>query len=168
VTLERTKDGYFLGSNLPMNPRLIREETDFDPKDRDQSSVSRRARWEQLMKENRGKIDAAAARRFLADHYDTFANRNQPSERTLDGHIDLSPRGSLPWAPPYSAVGAVQNKVSDAGMAERLSFTAALGHACGLDFKAAAHLKEHPEFRWQKSILKDMPARPWTTFAAAQ
>ena len=45
--------------------------------------------------------------------------------------------------------------------------TAALGHACGIDFKAAAHLKAHPEFAWQKSILRDMPSRPWTTFTVS-
>ncbi len=29
VTLERTRDGYFVGSNFPINPKLIAEETDF-------------------------------------------------------------------------------------------------------------------------------------------
>ena len=34
VTLERKKDGYFVGSNFPINEKLIREETDFNPQDR--------------------------------------------------------------------------------------------------------------------------------------
>ncbi len=29
VTLERKKDGYFVGSNFPVNEKLIREETEF-------------------------------------------------------------------------------------------------------------------------------------------
>jgi hypothetical protein len=118
------------------------------------------------MAENKGKIDVAAAQRFLADHFDTFANRMEPSERTLDGHIDLSTRGSKPWQPPYGIAGAVQNKAADAAMAERMSFTAALGHACGIHFRAAAHLAAHPEFAWQKTTLRDMPARGWTTFTS--
>jgi hypothetical protein len=50
----------------------------------------------------------------------------------------------------------------------RMSFTAAAGHACGVDFKAAAHLKAYPEFQWEKEFLRDMPARPWTVFEAAK
>jgi hypothetical protein len=45
-----------------------------------------------------------------------------------------------------------------------MSMTAALGHACGRSFKASAHLAGHPEFAWQKDILRDMPARAWTKF----
>jgi hypothetical protein len=167
VTLERTKDGYFAGANFPINPKLAQEETPgFDSNDKSNGSNARRIRWQQLMAENKGKIDVAAAQRFLADHFDTYLNKVEAGERTLDGHIDLSPRGSKPWQPPHGIAGAVQNKAADAAMAERMSFTAALGHACGLHFRAAEHLKAHPEFAWQKATLRDMPARGWTTFAA--
>jgi hypothetical protein len=50
-------------------------------------------------------------------------------------------------------------------MAEKMTLTAALGHSCGRDFKAADHLTKHPEFAWQSEILRDMPARGWTRFA---
>ena len=68
------------------------------------------------------------------------------------------------WELPYGPAGAVQNKVTDAAGAEKMSLTAALGHACGTGFKAARHLAQHPDFAWQKDILRDMPARPWTRF----
>ena len=168
VNLQRTKDGYFVGSNYPIDPALAREETSFDLTDMSQSPNARRVRWHQLIEENKGRIDVAAAQRFLADHFDTFEKQDNPNERSIDGHIDLSPRGSQPWQPPFGIAGAVQNKAADAAMAEKMSLTAALGHACGRDFKAARHLKEHPEFGWQKSILRDMQAQPWTTFTAAQ
>ena len=167
VTLQRTKDGYFVGSNFPVNEKLAAEETDYDMKDMGQSASARRVRWEQLMEENKGKIDVAAGQRFLADHYDSFTKREEASERTLCGHIDLSPRGSEPWQPRYGIAGAVQNKVADAAMAEQMSFSASAGHACGRNFSAAAHLKAHPEFAWQKGLLHDMPASPWTTFRIA-
>jgi hypothetical protein len=96
VTLERTKDGYFVGSNFPISEKLIREETDFDPKDAGQSCLARHARWEQLMSENKGKIDVAAAQRFLADHYDTIEKKEDANERTLDG-TSTPPRGSSGW-----------------------------------------------------------------------
>ena len=47
-----------------------------------------------------------------------------------------------------------------------MSFSAAMGHACGLNFKAADHLKKHPEFRWEQSVLRDLNAGGWTTFRA--
>ena len=167
VTLERTTDGYFVGSNFPINEKLIREETDFDPKDLGQSSLSRRARWEQLMAENKGKIDVSAAQRFLADHYDTIEKKEDADERTLDGHIDLSPRGSSGWVGPYATAGAVQNKAADASMIANMTFTAAAGHACGSNFKAADHLSAHPEYDWQKPLQRDMSAYPWTSFSVA-
>lgn len=166
VTLQTSKDGYFVGSNFPAAEKLIREETDFPAKDASVTANARHIRWEQLMSENKGKIDLAAAHRFLADHYDTYAKKTDPNERTLCGHIDLSPRGSKPWEPEFGIAGAVQNKAADAAMISQMSLTAAMGHSCGIDFKAAEHLKKHPEFAWQKDLLKDLPSRPWTTFKA--
>ena len=168
VTLERTSDGYFVGSNFPINEKLIREETNFDPSNASQSSVARHIRWDQLMAENRGRIDVAAAQRFLADHYDTFEKKEDADERTLDGHIDLSPRGSSGWIGPYGTAGAVQNKAADAAMVANMTFTAAAGHACGKDFKAAEHLSAHPEYEWQKPLQRDMDAYPWTSFSVAK
>jgi hypothetical protein len=168
VTLERKKDGYFVGSNFPVSEKLIREETDFDTKDMSMSANARHIRWEQLMAEYKGKIDVTAAQHFLADHYDTFSKKEEASERTLDGHIDLSPRGSQPWEPPFGNAGAVQNKAADAAMAANMSFTAAAGHACGKSFKAQEHLREHPEFNWEQGLLRDMNAFPWTTFSVAK
>ncbi|MGA2260404.1 MAG: C45 family peptidase [Acidobacteriota bacterium] len=168
VTLERGKDGYFVGANFPINPKLAREETKFDTKDMGNSQNARHERWKQLMAENKGKIDVAAAQRFLADHYDTYEKKINPSERTLCGHIDLSPRGMGNWQKPHGAAGAVQNKVADATMAEHMSLTASAGHSCGIDFKAADHLKTHPEFNWEKEFLKDMLSHPWTVFEVAK
>jgi hypothetical protein len=168
VNLNRTRDGYFVGANFPIDSKLAREETEFDVRDMSASPNARHVRWDALMAENKGKIDVAAGQRFLSDHYDTFDKKTTPSERTLCGHVDLSARGLVPWQPPFGIAGAVQNKVADAAMAEKMSFTAALGHSCGINFKAADHLKRHPEFAWERSYLKDMNSRPWTTFTVAR
>ncbi len=166
VTLERTRDGYFVGSNFAKNPKLIQEETTFNPKDMSVSGNARHVRWDQLMAENKGRIDVALAEQMLGDHVDSFDHTDVPSERTLCGRIDLSPRGLPDWQPPYGPSGAVQNKAADATMAEHLSFSAAAGPQCGPTFRAAEHLKKHPEFNWQKG-LRDLPALPWTTFQAS-
>jgi hypothetical protein len=166
VALQRTKDGFFVGSNLPEDPKLIAEETNYDPADRNLSPNARHQRWLDLMARNKGKIDVAAGRNFLADHYDSFEGKFDPDERTLCGHIDLSPRGVSSWWGPYGLAGTVQSKVTDAAGAERMSFMAALGHSCGLRFKAAPYLRKHSEFAWTKGILGDMDSRPWTAFTA--
>ena len=166
VTLDRKTDGYFVGSNYPINPKLAAEETNFDLRDAGLSGNARRIRWEQLMQENKGKIDVSAAQKFLSDHVDSFTGKTEPSERTLCGHVDLSPRGMGSWQPPYGTAGAVQNKATDATLAAKLTFTAAAGHACGHDFIAAQHLAAHPELAWQKPQLRDMKAYPWTEIAA--
>jgi hypothetical protein len=166
VTLERTGDGFFVGANFPVDPKLTKEETAFDTADQANSPNARRQRWLTLMEQNKGRIDLAAGQRFLADHFDAYEGKVDASERTLCGHIELSPRGLASWELPYAPSGAVQNKVTDAAGAEKMSLIGALGHACGAGFKAAQHLARHPEFAWQKDVLRDMPARPWTRFTA--
>ena len=168
VELRRTKDGYFVGSNYPINPDLARDETDFNLNDKGNSPNARHIRWDQLMAQYKGKIDVDAGQRFLSDHLDSFEGKEQPDERTLCGHIDLSPRGSKPWQPEYGPAGAVEAKVADATMAEHMSLSASMGHPCGIDFKAAPHLAEHPEFAWQKSLLRDLDSHPWTVFTASK
>jgi hypothetical protein len=165
VTLERKKDGYFVGANFPINPKLASEETKFNTKDMSNSANARHLRWEQLMAEYKGQIDIAAAQRFMADHYDTFDQKTQPSERTICGHVDLSPRGMGDWQPPYGIAGAVQSKVADASMAESMAFMAAAGHACGMNFYPEPHITAHPEFLWQKGFAKALIAHPWTEFS---
>ena len=165
VTLERSSDGYFVGSNFPVNPELAREETGFRLSDLSGSANARHVRWDQLMKENKGRINLELAKKFLGDHYDTFERKQDADERTLCGHIDLSPRGSGEWQPPYGPAGAAQNKATDSAMARRMAFVGYVGHACGLNFKASEHLARHPEFNWQKELLRDLMARDWTEFA---
>jgi len=165
VTLERKTDGYFVGSNFPIAAKLAAEETDFATTDRSNSPNARHRRWEQLMAENKGKIDVNMAEKFLADHVDSFTGKTEPSERTLCGHVELSPRGMGSWQIPYGNAGAVQNKATDTQMAAKMEFVAAAGHACGMDFLAAKHLQEHPEQSWERPALRDMKAYPWTTIS---
>lgn len=119
------------------------------------------------MAEYKGRIDVAAGQRFLADHFDSYSKKQEPGERSLCGHVDLSNRGLKPWAPAYGPMGAVQNKVADAALAKNMAFTAHFGHACGVKFKADEHLRKHSDFAWQKGVLKDIPAPGWTTVRAS-
>jgi hypothetical protein len=174
--LWRTKDGYFVSSNFARDPKLIREETSgFDANDKSSSANARHVRWEELMKQEKGKIDVQMAEQFLGDHADSFEKNSssvekpQPNERSLCGHVDVSPRGVKEWDwAPFNPGGAVQGKATDSTMAAKMSFVARAGHPCGEDFLAADFLERHPEFSWQKPLLRDMKAGPWTTFEAGE
>jgi hypothetical protein len=166
VVLQRTNDGFFVGANFPADPKLTREETTFDPSDRSNSSNARRERWLELMKDNKGKIDLAAGQKFLADHFDSFEGRIDADERSLCAHVEFSPRGLGTWQAPHAPAGTVQNKITDSAGAAKMMLSAALGHACGLHYKAGPHLEKHPEFAWQKDILRDMDARGWVRITA--
>jgi Phospholipase B len=168
VNLWRSKDGYFAGSNYPIDPALAKDETDFDLKDDSNSANARHHRWDDLMRDNRGKIDVNLGKRFLADHYDTFDKKMGPSERTLCGHIDLSERGSKGWQAPFAPAGAVQNKIATAAMADQMTFLAAMGHSCGISFKSEKFLEQHKDFVWEAGVLRDLDSHPWTTFKIAK
>jgi hypothetical protein len=156
----KTKDGYFVGSNFPSDPEVTKDETTFDVHDMANSANARHKRWDELMKQYKGKIDTKLAEKLEGDHYDSYEKKIDPDERSLCGHIDNCPRGKHP----NEAFGAVQSKVTDSEMAAKMQLIAHLGHPCGESFHVKPFLAAHPEYDWEKSILRDMPAYPWTTF----
>jgi hypothetical protein len=164
----RKKDGYFISSNFPRDPSVIKDETEgFDSSDKSSSPNARRVRWVELMQANKGQIDVPMAERFLADHEDTFLHGDKADQRSLCGHVDAAKEGVAIWGwGAYYPGGAVQGKATDSNMAAQMSFVARAGHPCGEDFLAKPFLAAHPEYSWQSSILKDMKAGPWTTFTS--
>jgi hypothetical protein len=168
--LWRTKDGYFISSNFARDPQVLAEEAPhFDARDTSSSPNARQRRWEELMEQHKGQIDLELAEQFLADHYDSYEEKQQADERSLCGHADLSARGIRQWEwGPYYPGGAVQGKVTDSMLAERMGLRARAGHPCGTDFLAKDFLEQHPEYGWQRPLLRDMKAGPWTTFRAGQ
>jgi len=166
--LTKKKDGYFVSSNFAVDPALIRDDTrGFDPNNPESTMNARHIRAEQFMKEHYGKLDTTLAEAYLSDHYDSYEKKIDADKRSLCGHEDTSPVGEKVWDdPPYDPSGAVTGKVTDSDLAAKLSFIDRAGHPCGEDFHAAPFLAAHPEFNWEKSILGDMIAGPWTTFTA--
>ena len=167
--LWRTKDGYFVSANFARDPKVLREETTFDPNDASSSPNARHIRADELVQQEKGKIDVELAQKFLSDHFDSFDKKEQPDERSLCGHVDASARGVKEWAwDAHNPGGAVQGKATDSKMAASMSFVARAGHPCGADFLAQDFLEQHPEYSWQKPLLRDMKAGPWTKFHAGQ
>jgi hypothetical protein len=167
--VSKTKDGYFVGSNFASDPKVIADETTFDPSNPATSPNARHARWDQLMEANRGKIDTTLAETFLSDHYDTYEKKEDPNHRTLCGHGDRpTPGDPTRDKQPFNPTGAVEGKVMDTHMAETMSFVARIGHPCGTDFKAQPFLDAHPEYSWQAPMLRDMDAGPWSQYHSGE
>jgi hypothetical protein len=166
-SVRRTKDGYYVGANFPVDPKLTKAETDFDVKNAASSPNARRTRWEQLIAENKGKIDVELAKLMEADSYDVIEKKAGPTERSLCGCVDKSPRGVPEWQwDKYFPGGTVQAKAMDGNMAANMQLWAAMGHPCAPDFKAEEFLKQHPEYGWMRGLLRDMKTQPWALFSA--
>ncbi|MBP1678938.1 MAG: phospholipase [Bacteroidetes bacterium] len=160
TSLERTKDGYFVGSNIAENIKILRLETNVDETDIRNSDIARRVRWKQLMEEHRGKITLEHAKRFEGDHYDTYLRRDRPGGRCLCAHWDVDST-EISFAP-FTPYGTVDAKVVDTKMAREMSFAARWGSGCGTPFDAAAFLKARPQFDWMEGILFSRKSYPWT------
>ena len=108
--LWRTKDGYFVSSNFARDPKVIREETTFDPSNASSSPNARHARWEEVMQQAKGKVDVTMAEQFLSDHFDSFEKKEQ-AERTRP----VRTCGCLSARCEGVGMGCVQSRRSGAG-----------------------------------------------------
>ena len=166
VGFERKTDGFFTGSNIAEDRRILRLETTSKDTDIGASKVARRLRWRELMAASKGRIDAELAKAFEADHRDVARNQEFPGGRSLCGHFELDPDGQ--GDSPYDPSGTTDAKVLDAAMARRMSFSARFGSACGRAFDAAGFLAEHPQYEWLRAIMPSRPSQPWALFQAGE
>ena len=61
-----------------------------------QGTLVRKARWEKLMAENKGRITAELGRAFEGDHTDASTGATASNGNVLCGHIEDDPKG---WPP---------------------------------------------------------------------
>jgi hypothetical protein len=164
-----TKDGFFVGSNFPSDPAVTKDETTFNVHDLGNSANARHLRWNQLMKQYKGKIDVQLAENFESDSYDAYAKKQGPDQRSLCGRNEGSKHGVPIWGwAPYFPGGTVQEKVADSQMVAHMTLNAHMGPACGKNFYAKPFLAAHPQFDWMKPVLRDMLQYPWTTFTSGE
>jgi len=161
-SLRKKANGYFAGSNVASDSKVLRLETDASWDDVRDGAVSRRVRWDQLMKEHYGRIDAALAKEMLADHYDVYLEKEQPGYRTSCGHGELDD-GHVPGSRgAYRPAGAFDGKVVDSDMAKDWRLWAKWGGSCDLGFNADGFLQAHPQYAWLNGYLPALPPQPWT------
>ena len=163
----RTTDGIYVGSNFPLDKKLIKEETTFNPDDSTNSPNSRRRRWEKLAAEYKGRIDAETGKTIEGDSYNDLTMAREASRCVIAGRVDTDPEGCPEWSwPPYFPGGTVQAKITTADLAKDMKFWAHMGNPNGDDFLAAPFLAAHPEYQWESRYLHDMKAYPWPLFEA--
>jgi hypothetical protein len=168
--ITRTRDGYFIGFNAPIDPRIRNLEcSDTGYADIRHPNGARQVRLTQPMEENYGKIDVEVAKAILADHYDVYLKKINPCSRTVEVHSELDAQefmGSSDDDLPFSPDGTLDGKVANATMARDMSFLARWGRSSGMPFNATEFLKEHIQWSYLRGgYLKDRPSWPWTTFS---
>jgi hypothetical protein len=130
--LWRTKEGYFVSSNFPRDPKLIREEASgFDPNDMSSSMNARHARADETGEPGeRERLTWRWQRSFW--RIISTASSQKSRSRMSEGYVGMSithPRGVKEWAwDAYNPGGAVQGKATDSAMAANMSFVARAGH----------------------------------------
>jgi len=164
----RSKDTAIIGSNFPSDPKLIKEETNFNVNDPTSSPNARKLRMEKLVGiDYKGKLTDATGKVIEGDTYDALDNKQAMNRCVIDGHVDQDPKGVPEWHEgPYYPMGAVQGKVTTSDLAKNMQLWAHMGHPAGDDFLAAPYFAKHPEYQWQSKYLRDMKAYPWTLFTA--
>jgi hypothetical protein len=164
----RSKDTAIIGSNFPSDPKLIKEETDFDVNNPKSSPNARRLRLEKLVAvDYKGKLTDTTGKTIEGDTYDALDKKNAYNRCVIDGHVEEDAAGVPEWNEgPYYPMGAVQGKVTTSDLAKKMQFWAHMGHPGGADFLAAPYFAKHPEYKWQSAYLRDMKAYPWTLFSA--
>jgi hypothetical protein len=168
-SVERTKDGYFIGFNAPEDPKIRNLEcSNTGYTDIRTPMGARRVRLTQLMQEHHGEIDIQVAQEILADHYDVYLEKENPGSRTVEGHYELDAFEYWPARIPYAPQGAVDGKVMDSDLAKQLSFWARFGNSSGMPFDAEKFLAEHIQWSHLDGYLKDRPSQPWSLFTAGE
>jgi len=167
--VNRTKNGYFIGFNGPVDPRIRNLEcSDTGYYDIRRHTGARRVRLTQLMEKHKGKIDVELAKIILADHYDVYLEKpDHPCSRTVDGHYDLDDRAFMsdPSRPkPYAPHGTLDGKITDSTLARKMSLWARWGNSSGMAFDAEKFLDKHIQYNDLKEHLRDRPSQPWTLF----
>jgi hypothetical protein len=164
--VQRTRSGYYVGSNGPSDDDLRNLETSGSGYFNIKGSVgARRVRLQALMDENIGSIDVPTGQAIISDHYDVYLREDKPGVRTVEGRGDMD-SAEYTAGTAYYPQGALDGKVMDAREAMSMSFDARWGSSSGLPFDAKEFLEEQPQFSYMAGHLKSRPTEPWTLFKA--
>lgn len=165
----KTKDGFYAGANVALDPRIRTYETGDALAFADIRSPggARMVRIPQLIEENKGKLDLEIAKEILSDHYDPYLKADDhPGVRSICSHYDKDPQEYLASRLPYRPQGAVDGKVGSTATARAFTIEGRFGKTCGMPWSVDEHLNAHPQFEFLREFLVDFPSYPWTSLTA--
>ena len=169
VNIEKKTNGYFIGYNAAEDPQIRNLEcVNSGYEDIRRHQGARRVRLTQFMEEYKGQLDIAKAKEILADHYDVYLNKINPSSRTCCGHYELDDRAFMSQADrpkPYQPRGVVDGIVCDTTLAKQMTLLARWGTSCGIPFEKTPFFQQHLQWMEQEPYLKDRLHQPWTEFS---
>lgn len=146
VIFSTSTDGYYVGSNFPEDPKLMKEEAP-GYNNKGGNCEMRKARWISHLEQDRGKVDADLAMSYMADSMDEGDGKPDGGGSALCGK---SPFG-----------GAINAKVTTSDMLKKMQFWGRMGIPDGTDLIASDVLQG--SFGDQlRPYLKDFKAQPWT------
>jgi hypothetical protein len=164
VNIEKKTNGYFIGYNSAEDPRIRNMETDdTDYYNVKTSSAARRVRLTELMEKYKGEININVGQKILADHYDVYLKKINPSNRTCCSHYDLDESKYIDYVPFYPG-GALDGIVTDSNMAKNMGLVGRWGNSCGIAFDAKKFIERNPQWIDYKPYLLDRPSQKWTEF----
>ena len=164
VNIEKKTNGYFIGYNTAEDPRIRNMETDdTDLYNIKTSSGARRVRLTELMEKYKGKITVKIGQKILADHYDVYLKKINPSNRTCCSHYDLDETRFIDYVPFYPG-GALDGIVTDSTMAKEMSLSGRWGNSCGIAFDAKKYVEKNPQWSDYAPYLLDRPSQKWSVF----
>jgi hypothetical protein len=165
INVEKKTNGYFIGYNSAEDTRIRNMETyDNDHYNIKTSSGARRVRLTELMEKHKGAITVNIGEKILADHYDVYEKRINPSNRTCCSHYDLDDTPHIDYIPYYPG-GALDGKVTDSTMAMNMSLDARWGNSCGIPFDAHKFCEKNKQWKDYEPYLLDRPTQKWTVFS---
>ncbi len=165
----RTRDGIYVGSNYPSDPKLMKDETTFNPKNLDGSPLSRKYCWEKLSVEYKGKIDAQTGMEMESNSHNFRTGKDENDRCVIAGRVDTDPDGAPEWGlPPFYPIGTVQAKLTTTDLARHMQFWAHMGNPSGVPFLAQPYFRAHPQYKWESKYLVDMKSYPWTLFSSEE
>ena len=164
VNIEKKTNGYFIGYNSAEDPRIRNMETDdTDLYNIKTSSGARRVRLTELMNKHKGQITVKIGQKILADHYDVYLKKINPSNRTCCSHYDLDESRFIDYVPFYPG-GALDGIVTDSTMAKEMSLSGRWGNSCGIPFNAKKYIERNPQWSDYAPYLLDRPSQKWSVF----
>lgn len=169
-SIERTKNGFFIGFNAPYDEKIRNLECNnsgfYDVR---RHQGARMVRLGDLMDQHKGKLNVGIAKQIISDHYDVYLNKqDNPCSRTVCSHYDLDAREYMSQESrpkPFAPHGAVDGIVCDATLAKKMAFIGRFGNSCGTAFNKEDFFKKHRQYEKFYSYIKDRPSQEWTEFS---